>query len=130
MPESLQLEWKPEYCLGDALIDAQHERLFALANVILKTTDLPGLMRANLDLANYTREHFIAEENLMEARGYSKIWEHRGLHELWIQKLSLASSPIASDSEGVHIALHKLMRGWVLQHILVEDMNALKKIQS
>jgi hemerythrin len=119
---TLTLDWKPEYCLGDPLIDAQHERLFALANVVLQTKDLPGIMKAILQLSEYTRVHFSAEEALMRERNYAHIEEHHALHEHLLQKLSMASSPVAADRNGFHVAVHSLMKDWILQHILNEDL--------
>ena len=124
--QTLVLQWKPEYELGDPLIDAQHKRIFTMANTSLGCTASADIVAAIMELYKYTRMHFDAEEGLMAARGYDAIAcaAHADMHNKITAKLVRFSSAIGgSPLEEVSTGLHALITDWVLNHILTEDMN-------
>lgn len=88
-PESLddglvQLRWSPRYCCGHALIDAQHQALFALANQLLDRllAKAPGqellalMQRLLVDIAR----HFEDEEQILAEQAFGGLAAHRQEH--------------------------------------------------
>ncbi len=53
----MTLLWQDSYKIGDADIDAQHQKLFDLVNTFLAATDKAGLTLGAMRLFKYTREH-------------------------------------------------------------------------
>lgn len=115
------LEWKPEYNVGDAFIDAQHQQLFRIAREVLAAENQEILSRAVIQLFRYTREHFAAEEQLMERRGYAGVHAHKQLHEALIEKLSHVAAVVNQPGAENQDEVVRVMRDWVLNHILECD---------
>jgi len=69
--------WLDEYKIGDDTIDQQHQYLFDLANQIVDPFNDAQKTHLNvLSLYHYFREHFKAEESLMQQHHYSAYAEH------------------------------------------------------
>ena len=118
-----QLNWSDEYSLGDPVIDQQHQRLFELTNIVLRTDDPVEIGHCILALFQYTRLHFSDEEALMEQRGYKWLERHRNVHTGLMNSFTqlIADSKKAPLME-TQAKLRSFMFKWVLQHILDEDM--------
>ncbi|HTA47240.1 MAG TPA: hemerythrin domain-containing protein [Bryobacteraceae bacterium] len=63
-------DWKPEYSVGIPAIGAQHKRLFALAGELHSAMSQgkgPDVLNQSLArLVDHTKDHFAAEERLIE----------------------------------------------------------------
>ena len=121
-----QIEWNELYCLGDTNIDAQHQYLFELANIVLESNELEALGSSVLNLFQYTRNHFHDEEEFMQSRQYVNLDEHRKLHENLISKISALPSPTKENQQVLKKELHHLMLFWVLKHIIDDDSKILQ----
>jgi len=116
------LEWRDSYQIGDPLIDAQHKRLFELANQVLLSSGATAINEAIMLLFRYTREHFSEEEVLMKSRNYSGLAVHREQHNELLTRLSSIAAASAQISPRVTDDIHSLMVNWILKHILEEDL--------
>jgi len=118
-------EWKPQYTLGIRTIDAQHQRLFVLAQE-LHAAMAQGKGKAVLEkslagLVDYTKVHFAAEEQLMRQYQYQELEQHRREHDaLTIQVLAFQSK-FASGQLALTVDLLKFLSDWLDKHILGSD---------
>src|ERR1035438_4801402 len=78
-------EWKNEYSVNLASIDAQHKKLFAIAEELheaMRTGQTKPVLSKILDrLVQYTVTHFAQEEGLMKLHGYPDFAAHKSAHE-------------------------------------------------
>lgn len=122
-------EWNPELETGNADIDDQHRRLFALANELHTACDLymgcdeqDRIVDAVYTLAEYVVEHFADEEALMVRCGYPEIGPHRALHEYLASRTLRFTASSINDEDVSPADLAALIVDWLTVHILEEDM--------
>jgi len=113
-------EWKEEYCTGDSTVDEQHQYLFNLANR-LQVTNLSQCKQIIMELYEYTRVHFKAEEKIMAEFKYSELQAHKTLHENLIYSLNDLSEEF-NESEESRNDLAAFFGNWIINHILNEDL--------
>ena len=74
VPELVNLRWRASYSSGEPLIDAEHQELFRLTNLILATVSVRDSHAERLalvhDLVAHVQAHFAHEEKLLHAAGY------------------------------------------------------------
>jgi len=122
----IELQWSQRYEVGHSRIDQQHAKLFELYNLIAEGFNC-GLGHrvvepALEELIAYTRFHFSEEEALMERLGYTGLAAHRQGHQ---QLLADVSQLMAEFLDGQPVLLYELLalvRHWLQNHILREDM--------
>jgi hemerythrin len=117
--------------VGDAGIDADHQKLIDIINTVELTLRASGgnaELAATLDrLTVYATEHFEREENLMGYASYNGLIHHRQAHrELHAQlgKIRVAVEAAKAEvmPEGKIDELVAPLRSWLLDHVLKEDM--------
>lgn len=116
----MTIEWKSAYKIGDVEIDAQHERLFAMANAFVTARDKSALTAGAMSLYKYTREHFSHEEKLMRALDYPGIVGHIRQHDDLITRLNSVAASIADSTLPIE-DLESFLRDWLLGHIRFYD---------
>ena len=122
-------EMKEEYLTGIPQIDAEHTRIFELAEQAYqllqdehrydKYDDLVYLVE---ELKNYTKYHFQHEEEYMESIDYQAIFIQRVQHKDFIEKLDdFNIDEEDSEHEDTIIDLLNLITEWLIDHILKMD---------
>ncbi|MBU8848050.1 MAG: bacteriohemerythrin [Desulfobacterales bacterium] len=114
-------EWDDSFSVANEEIDQQHKMLFDLANSIGDDLNQQRIKKNIMDLYKYTREHFAAEEQMMQRISYPKFEEHKELHEDLITKLNTISAQPFEDDESVY--------DWLTHHILNKDMDYMRFAQ-
>jgi len=119
------LEFKPEYSVGVARIDAQHRKLFQWVNE-LEQAMRQGRGRDVLDkvlsgLVAYTREHFAAEEELMLKTGYPELAQHKAVHDGFIRRTAELQQRHQAGEVGVSVELASSLGDWIRNHVLGMD---------
>lgn len=116
----MQVDWKSEYSLGIAQMDAEHYKMIELMGRIEEAKGRPDelqmVWKVLQDLLSYLSTHFLHEETLMERASYPGLARHREVHRAFkerIQDMEYASIDAAT--------LHKTLREWQAQHILQVD---------
>jgi len=116
--------WSAKYSIGNAQIDAEHQRLIELANDVAAFAGngekLVRIKEAIVALYDYVKTHFQHEEEYMVQLGYPQYEEHKKLHEGIIAEMN----GIMKHSGNLDVLVYKfkrLMNTWVLEHILTED---------
>lgn len=117
-----RLEWKDSYSVGDAHIDAQHQGLIALINML----DDAQMVGPVIDrLQTYVDEHFRDEEKLMEQAGYPDLAAHREHHaafEEWLE--SVRQAQLSGEVAWLlRESMQDYLKNWLVNHILVSDQD-------
>ena len=120
-------EWKPEYSVGNEMLDNQHQQLLKICKEVSsyrcdgsKTSVLDFHSILN-DLAFYATRHFEAEEELLRRAAYpaleDQLTEHAEYNERLVDFLYDAiNGKIDRD------ALEGFLGRWWVNHILLSDM--------
>jgi hemerythrin len=118
-------QWKPKYLIGHAVTDAEHQRLFQLANDVfamsIPPVDQQAVTHTVQALFRYMEVHFRHEEELMSRLGFDEYPSQILAHQAIIREVTetLTRTHLLSDFT---TRLQHVMGDWVCQHILCEDM--------
>ncbi|MDT8438924.1 MAG: diguanylate cyclase [Wenzhouxiangellaceae bacterium] len=124
----LMMPWLPRYESGHPMIDAQHKRLFELANELITVSIDPEIDDAEttrrLDaLIDHSRIHFRDEEALLERIGYADLRKHRRSHQALLEKAEMLRQRVASGVGAHGELLDFLVNRLVRQHLMKVDMD-------
>ena len=123
--QSRLIEWCPEFDVGVAEVNRQHQRLIFIANELhrlsLRDNEEEGVIRVISALANYTRTHFRYEELLLERHGYGDLVEHKRKHAKLIADV-LHFGKRVDRGEPVVNELLEFVKNWLINHIMKSDM--------
>lgn len=123
--------WRPAMAIGDDTVDTDHQHLVDLINTVeltLHASEGEASLAGALDaLSVYTKEHFEREETLMRVIGYQRLAEHREAHHKLRSRLveirrhiEEAKATVAPPHEVQKLL--DLLRSWLLDHVIKEDM--------
>ena len=119
------LTWNKTYSVGVQALDSQHTVLFGLLNdlhaAMMKgqAQSLTGpLLRK---LADYTRSHFAAEEQMMASARYPGLTEHRAKHRDLIRQVEEFSGRFEKGEIALNLHLMNFLRDWLMNHIQKTD---------
>lgn len=133
----MPVAWREALSVSNNLIDADHQHLLSLINSFeeIFTADRPiaDLLAAIGELRDYTHTHFAREERMMLALRYARYDHHKLAHARLIEQLDQAAKPLhelgrvlaataAALPEEIRDSLVGLLRQWLLEHIMGEDM--------
>lgn len=116
-----EFTWLDKYNIGNEIVDRQHRYLFELANRIVEDHSSAELTEHAMLLYRHVREHFRAEELLMQQFDYPGYEEHVQAHNQMLDTLNEISEHIQNGSWNPN-EIRDFMRGWVLVHIQEVDM--------
>jgi len=130
------IEWRPEYSVGDAMLDAQHK---SLLNLCAKAEALIGQERTQeldekfSDLLNdirvYAQVHFATEEDLLRQLKYEDVKGQEDSHKAYIEKMAnLIIESMWGKSDPA--AVYRFLTSWWIRHIVVDDMKFKPIVQS
>ena len=122
----LMFEWKTEYSVSIASIDAQHQRLFATADELheaMRNGQARPVLAKILDrLVQYTKTHFATEEGLMKIHGYPDLATHAKEHEALTKQVLDFQRAFQAGDAFVSIELMTFLKDWLEKHIKGTDM--------
>lgn len=116
---NMKFEWKNEYSLGDSNVDNEHQQLFELANLIIDSPTNEALINNIMHLYKHTREHFQAEEKLMQEQGYPAYGQHVASHNAMLALLVSKSEAIKEGLWGKN-QVFEFMTQWI-SHVTSDD---------
>jgi len=125
---SIIFEWDNSFSVANEKIDQQHKMLFNLASSIGDDLNQQRIKKNIIVLYKYTREHFAAEEQMMQKISYPKFEEHKELHKDLITKLNTISTQPFEDDESVYNFI-TFVYDWLTHHILNKDMDFMRFVQ-
>jgi diguanylate cyclase (GGDEF)-like protein/hemerythrin-like metal-binding protein len=124
-PSLLEIVWEDAYCCGEPTIDAQHQRLFALANGLFGATTShqpQGEVTLRLrKLAAHAAQHFRDEEVILQQVGYAEAAGHARTHDTLLKRMI----DLQDESEKGALDTVKLVEFLIVEmvqgHLLAED---------
>jgi hemerythrin len=123
--------WTNEFGIGIEVIDIQHRRIVDYIN-LLDDANTTGHSREEIgvlinELVDYTVSHFGFEESLQEEAGYPFFKVHKRVHGLFIKRVGEFTERF-EKGEDISKDLHKLLVGWLLNHIKHEDADYVESV--
>ena len=120
-----RLEWDQGLLIGIEKIDAQHRKLFELANLFFESlamTKGPGLRHPILRrLVAYVRTYFADEEDAMRRMGYPEVDAHIDRHKAMTGHIHELIRQWDNGQSVDADALCRFLRQWLSEHIGIED---------
>ena len=122
-------EMKEEYYLGVDAMDAEHIKLFEIAEkafVLLNDQFIIDkfdyIVKIMEELRDYTVVHFSDEEAYMESIQYKKIFSHKIEHQEFIEKINQIDwDEVEKDQEKAILEILEFLNNWLVNHILYTD---------
>ncbi len=123
--------WREDMSVGVEEIDDQHKYLICLINTIEAGVNCHLEKKLFVEqlsqLEAYTHFHFDYEENLQIQSKFPHYESNKNEHKKLIQKLNEIVRELKSGEDVILRAkdigsLFEILREWLLDHILVEDM--------
>lgn len=119
------IAWSDILLVGHAQIDADHRRLFEIADRLhagIREAGKEALVREVMgELMDYTLTHFAREEAMMKAAGYPGLEDHRFEHELISYRLRNLHRDAYSGRPALADELEVFLDRWLARHILTSD---------
>ncbi len=129
MKELVHIQWNNSYSVGYAYIDNQHKKLVDIVNTFYDAVKHGREENVPYKILNklvaYAEEHFIDEEYAMEKGGCpaKMVSEHRAVHEELVRAIFEVTEKVSAESPVEALTdIGELLRKWLLDHILHEDM--------
>lgn len=129
------IRWSPDYAVGIAEVDAQHQTLIDMINDLshgVGTAQEETTTRALLKrLADYTHVHFSLEEQMMEGAQVAPEFRtrHCGEHAYFIGVLKDFTRDFDSGRGRISASLVEYLVHWLLHHIVVVDREMAQHLQ-
>lgn len=119
------IKWKDDLSVGLESIDTQHKELFHLINAfynrIVEKTGKDSIMKAIIDMENYTIEHFSFEEMMMKRAGYPNIQEHIKEHEKFRETVADFRKRYEGGRLLLSLEVTGFVKNWISSHIMKTD---------
>lgn len=121
----LNLHWKSSYLSGQPLIDAEHQELFRLVNLILVAMSDEEAEKRVLPLVHelfeHIQTHFTHEEELLRAAGFPGAEAHAAMHRELAERACglIRLFELGQDSAGNLLGF--LIQNVVARHMLRDD---------
>lgn len=128
------IDWTDKMSVGVDEIDSQHKKLVDIINHLhdsLKTNTVrEELKTIYMELIDYTKYHFSAEEKIMEEAGYEDLEAHKKQHKKFVNKLSRMKERCYLGKEEISVELSSFLSGWMIGHIMHSDKDYKDVVQS
>ena len=118
-------DWDETFATGNALIDTEHQRLFAFAGSLeraIHEDDAELVVGPFLsDLIQYTETHFRYEETLMREIDYPDIAAHQKIHDDLRSRARALETSLGYGKSTITTELMAFVKEMLLRHIAEED---------
>ena len=119
------IQWKEDYSVGHDEIDKQHQQLIGIINdlflAIKDGSEEKFLQEILVRMYEYTKLHFVYEEELLARISYPNIENHQSLHEWMVVKTKNMRHRLLDHEETAREILEMLKKWWI-DHIRKTDM--------
>lgn len=124
----MAIVWNASYSVGNAEVDRQHQKLFALIHDLNTYHELAGdevkreYVQAALNkLVDYAARDFEYEETLLEQQGYPGLEDHKQSHRAYTSFIVEKTVKAIQGQIDLKVLL-AFLEDWWLTHVLSEDM--------
>jgi hemerythrin len=123
-------QWDEKFLTGQANVDEQHNMLFEIINKLISVHNLENQNKESVEnalseLVKYVLYHFTEEEGVMKKNNYPDLQLHQDQHYEF-ESTILSFGIRFKNGDDVTADLLQYMNGWLVEHILVMDMAAMK----
>jgi hemerythrin len=119
------IEWSDDLSVGISRIDAEHLKLIeilqGLEDAIRAGRDADLIEDTIVNLFNYAKIHFAAEEELLRQHKYPEEKLHELEHSKFIAKAFDFRENFDAKRPGLNLEVVKFLSGWILSHIQITD---------
>ncbi len=123
----LLFEWNDNYSVNVKEFDNQHKKLIDLINELFEAMKSGRgkiiLEKVFLDLIEYTKVHFSAEEKLMNQYDYPDKTVHINAHNELTGKVIELQTEFKNGKIFISIDTMNFLKDWLTKHILGMDKN-------
>lgn len=120
--DKVNIQWIPEYSVGNKKMDEQHKLLFNIINDFFHKDDKQGAIEIFHDISSYINVHFEAEENLLKQINYPYSEEHIKKHNELRHKFHAIQARLNDYDIDDHHKIAMFLYNWLAKHILKADM--------
>lgn len=118
--------WKEIYSVENPKIDAEHKKLFDIAEEAFTEVDATQksvkIKEVLTSLYDYMKTHFKHEEKFMQEINYPSLEEHKELHHIIIEKINTFVKKLPTMDENIfEKELAKIIDIALVHHIIQED---------
>lgn len=127
----MPVQWRKQMSVGNLILDLDHRYLLSLINLVEYALRHPeetdNLHMAVKQLSGYAREHFAREEKLQLRIQFRHYMNHKMAHQGLLERLDGIAQRILDETDAETLRrqsgeITQLLRDWLLQHVLKEDM--------
>jgi hemerythrin len=121
------IAWSEDLTVGVTAVDADHRKLFSLANYLYDSM-IKGKAKPVIDdflnsLLIYTKQHFESEEKLFEETAYPDRLDHKKEHEYLVSQLNDFSEKYKSGMSATQLLeMIGFINKWMIEHIRKSDI--------
>jgi len=120
------IEWRPEFAIGIAGIDHEHEELIGwIGQTLAASAGAGGDREAVVDLLGEVfakvSAHFALEERVMKDRRYDQLREHKQDHELLLDDIRDIMDDYEAGSDSVEERFATRLSEWFGAHFRTHD---------
>ena len=120
------LSWRDDYVIGFDMIDAEHRYLFELINEFhdrhARGEAREDVVRVLNRLVAYAEQHFQHEEGLMRTSAYPGLESQLAQHEQLFSSVFALNDRLAKGALNIETDILRFLKGWLVGHIVKEDM--------
>lgn len=117
--------WKDNYSVEIEQLDDHHKNLFRIFNVLyentMHTTEVESVLPIMSELQEYTKYHFLTEEQYMLDIGFPGAVDHIVKHRDFSRRINDLHSQHRNNDLEVTVELIVVLGNWLLHHVLEED---------
>ena len=106
------------------------ELISLLQDSIANRTGSAAIGHVLKELVEYSRNHFPAEEELMKRCQYVEYERHRAKHQEFTKQVTSILLRLKKDKEVTVYELISLLRKWVDDHLIIEDLKFKRAMES
>lgn len=122
------IKWDESFSVGNTEIDEQHKKWIAIYNNMHEgltgggSSNLANLAANSLEeMHDYAKNHFQFEEEYLKRINYPELVDHRRLHRDFENKIYNYTREIRDGKILLNTSIIKMIRNWLVEHILQED---------
>jgi len=119
------IEWKPEYSVGNAVVDHEHRELIALINelhaAIRRQAGQNEVIEGLGEIYAQIAAHFALEEKIMRDAHYPAYGPHKNDHESLLDELSEIIDSVEADGRYNEQRLSTRLEHWFAEHFRTHD---------
>lgn len=125
----MQIKWDASYSIGDTKLDEQHKTWIKFYNQLdeaLRDKSLQDFRKTKdeilKEMIEYVDYHFNYEEEYMRSIGYAEVDKHWRIHKNFRNKIYRLYRDHLGGKSVLNRDMMDMMKNWLLEHILKEDM--------